>query len=684
MHKARENANGSFSIGKTWALDDLTTIKSYSSAVSATLEEEQQKQWAGGIGFVVALGKPYYWQANTAKEKQFFIASLVKIFTKYTGGRSPELIGFEPREREQLLGVSAAARPPPPSLTPGVQPGPGAAPRPYGQAQNRPPRREPSQEPVLRPQPSRDAIQRPPMPPAPSGASSFTSQTSRPPSRPRRDNSPSGSQESGYTQNQPSLKRIPGQGQEPYGRSDENLSLPPRSRGGPNGVPNGPGRFQDRSVTPNSQRTMTPESNISSNKDSQDGVPPVPAPLSLPPERRRPPIQNVPSSTRQRPQNLNDNITPAPLVSPGMRRDDMRLPPRDDMLPPARSSDRIQPTDRNRDIDKSLTSISPSPSKLDGSSKPDPPRSFPDDNGRTESIKSATSIPIAAPIESAIDASPPPPPPVPEEPIEEVRPGLGPMIKKKSKGDIASSFLKAAKTANSFKPRAGGAAERLRETQAKTSIEGPDGITGVVPAPSLVRGLSGDVPNASAPASNPSPAPSTPTPVVAIPVPLEKASPRKPADSIPEVKITVPPPRSPGRVEAVQPAQESVSNEKPKTREPRRPKPPSETMQKELASLGIDSGILNGRGSELVDLWDQFGFVGEGIKTKNIDHMQDEIERELNKAQAGGWMSRIDDEDERVAAVMKGLDKTIEECDELEGLLTLYNVELSVSHVNAL
>jgi hypothetical protein len=60
--------------------------------------------------------------------------------------------------------------------------------------------------------------------------------------------------------------------------------------------------------------------------------------------------------------------------------------------------------------------------------------------------------------------------------------------------------------------------------------------------------------------------------------------------------------------------------------------------------------------------------------------MQDEIGRELNKAQAGGWMSRIDDEDERVAAVMKGLDKTIEECDELDGLLTLYNVELSVSY----
>ena len=90
MHKARENANGTFSIGKTWMLDDLSAIQSYTGAVSQTPEEEQQKQWAGGIGFIVTLGKSYYWQANTQKEKQFFIASLVKIYTKYTGGKPDE------------------------------------------------------------------------------------------------------------------------------------------------------------------------------------------------------------------------------------------------------------------------------------------------------------------------------------------------------------------------------------------------------------------------------------------------------------------------------------------------------------------------------------------------------------------------------------------------------------------
>ncbi|TVY36997.1 Exocyst complex component [Lachnellula subtilissima] len=742
MHKARENGNGSFSIGKTWALDDLTGIKSFSSAVSATMTEEQQKQWAGGVGFVVSLGKPYYWQANTAKEKQFFIASLVKIFTKYTGGKSPELIGFEPSEREQLLGVSAAARPPPPSL----QPGGGAARPSYGQAQNRPPRREPSQEPILRKQPSRDAVQRPPPPllPPPSGTSSFTSQTSRPPSRPssrpRPETSPNGSIEGGVPaiprnqqnqQNQPVLKRIAGTngGQESFGRSEENLGLPPRSRGGLNGAPNGPGRFQDRSMTPNSLRSVTPESSISSNKDTLGDVPPVPAPLALPPERRRPPIPNITSSSRQRGPNLDDNMIPSPLVSPGMRRDDtrppvrdeMRLPSRDEMRPPtrdrmqppardemrpptrdkmpipardeirppvregmrppARSIERIPPPDRIQTPERTQPDRIQIPERNTNQIKTSPTRDHPDMTDRTASIKSSASIPSASPIESAIEPPPPAPPPVaipvPEEPpAEEARPGLGPMIKKKSKGDIANSFFKAAKTANalnSFKPRAGGAAERLREMQAKTSTEGPDGITGVVPAPSLVRSMSGDVPTVPTPL----PTPSTPqAPVVAVPV--EKLSPRKPADSIPEVKITVPQAHRPSSVEGpIQAVKENTSIDKSKIREPRRPKPPSETMQKELASLGIDPSILTGRGSELVDLWEQFGWVGEGIRTKNVDQMQDEIERELNKAQAGGWMSRIDDEDERVAAVMKGLDKTIEECDELDGLLTLYNVELS-------
>jgi hypothetical protein len=259
---------------------------------------------------------------------------------------------------------------------------------------------------------------------------------------------------------------------------------------------------------------------------------------------------------------------------------------------------------------------------------------------------------------------------MPSEPEEEVRPGLGPMIRKKSKGDIANTFLRAAKTANafnSFKPRAGGAAERLRETQSK-SPDGPDGITSVVPAPSLIRGLGGDGSN-------------TTTPTATISEKLaEKVPSKKSNNGIPEVKITVPGSDRPSSVEGpFKLSQENVLPEKPKAREVKRPKPASETMQKELASLGIDPIILGGSGNDLVSAWDEFGWVGEGVHTKNIDQMREEIERELNKVQAGGWLSRLEEEDERVEAIQKGLDNCIDECDELDGLLTLYLVELGVS-----
>ncbi|TVY37144.1 Exocyst complex component [Lachnellula subtilissima] len=118
VHKARENDNGTFSIGKTWQLDDLTAIKSFDTS---TAEGLQELQYAKDVGFTLVLGKPYYWEAKSVREKLFFIASLVKIYTKYKGGKVPELTGFDSREREQLLGVSAPAPPPAPGLDAKVQ-----------------------------------------------------------------------------------------------------------------------------------------------------------------------------------------------------------------------------------------------------------------------------------------------------------------------------------------------------------------------------------------------------------------------------------------------------------------------------------------------------------------------------------------------------------------------------------
>jgi hypothetical protein len=125
---------------------------------------------------------------------------------------------------------------------------------------------------------------------------------------------------------------------------------------------------------------------------------------------------------------------------------------------------------------------------------------------------------------------------------------------------------------------------------------------------------------------------------------------------------------------------ETSPPEKAKAREAKRARPPAETMSKELTAIGVDPSIIGNRGGELVSAWEEFGWVGEGIRTKNIDQMKEDVERELNKVQAGGWLSRLEEEDDRIEAIKTGLDKCIEECEELDGLFTLYLVELGVGH----
>ncbi|RDW88973.1 hypothetical protein BP6252_01005 [Coleophoma cylindrospora] len=650
MHKARENGNGTFSIGKTWMLDDLSAVESFSGSTPSNAEQEQRKQWAGGTGFIVTLGKPYYWQANTQKEKQFFVASLVKIFTKYTGGKTPTLLGFDTRERNQLLGTTG----PPPSS--GLPP---------NQASSEPvrPRRSPSREPpLLRNQQSREAMQRPPgqmLPTTP------YNQNSRPSTRSRRDDSPAASLESSSASFQPGqtgLRKLPesNPSQESFSRSEDNTSLPPRSRGGLNGLPSAPGRFQDRSGTPGSQRAVTPEGIMSNGRDMPGSIPPVP--LAPPPERRRPPMPNI-VDTNMGGFGSNENIVPAPLASP--RREDLR--------PPTRSNERMQPRSPGPDS----ASVTPEPTEM---ARPEPeqqPLTSPSE-GEMESRKKSPDTPTVETISPLTSPSVDAPP----EPEEEQRPGLGPMIKKKSKGDIAGSFLKAAKAASAiqgFKPRAGGAADRLKNMPPK-SPEGPDGITGVVPAPSLLRATSDDGALAPPSSATPNEVLTPPSPSVS-PTTLpqkkpskKKRSPKKGSDSIPEVKITVPKSERPSSIQG--PSEGENALEKVTSRDGKRPKQASDRMQKELASLGIDPNVLGGRGTELVALWDDFGWSGEGVHTKNIDEMQTEIERELNKVQAGGWLARLDEEDERVEAIKNGLDTCIAECEELEGLLTLYSVEL--------
>ncbi|EPE02408.1 exocyst complex component [Ophiostoma piceae UAMH 11346] len=715
VHKSKENANGTFSIGKTWDLNDLTAIESYTAAsVSPDF-----RAWAGNVGFLITLGKPYYWQAQTDKEKKFFIASLLKIYGKYSGGRVPTLTGFDPYEIDQIQGgaqrrappptaqasapaqASALAQPPPQQLPP-----PQTAPSTISAQSSFSQLSQPQSQSQPAPPPAREAV---PIPssasnksyggpggpgsaPGSMGSADFRNQRSA--MLANGTASPATSIDSSRSATQTAMRRLAAnnKSQESVaasvaasmtGRSDDGNSLPPRSRNGPinnSGQLNG-GLADSPAIT--------------------EGKPP--------PERKRPPMD--PS----RPQGTSDeNLVPAPLMSMARSRDGPVGPGQsgsatgmpsatgsNNVVPPPRSSNRSSPfNDTSRANDMVPSPLrSPSNGAYPAAPTVPPSQTLPRPPPQSRSISdfakivSAAAAATAASAVSAVTTTPitesptsiTPTSTTPGQPTEggargsespaspddpdDSRPGLGPMIKKKSKGDIANVFWKAATAASVFKPRPGGAGERLRLAANKYNDE-PDGITGVVPAP---------------------PRPVSPKPDLAAEAAASEERPKTPqrssVRSIPEVKVTVPNSSRPSSLQKPKPISKDPVDDKPP---PVPPKPKtgmaidtrksvmSGNDTKYLAALGVDSTIMDKHSVEFAKWLDYFGWVpGDAMRKINTEDLKIDLDRELNRAQAGGWLSRFQDEDDRVESIKKGIDTAIDECEELDNLLTLYSVELS-------
>ncbi|KAM0426649.1 hypothetical protein ACHAPT_007965 [Fusarium lateritium] len=685
LHKSKENANGSFSIGKTWNLDDLTRIESYTGHEA----NSNHRDWAGDTGFQVTLGKPYFWQAQTDKEKKFFIASLIKIYGKYTGGRTPELSGFEQREYDQVMG--ATRRPPGPQRPPPAQ-------QPE-QIPSQPINSSPAQRPVHPAQPIH-----PSLPGHPAAAAQDIPRFRTPPVRPppNLSNSPVGSFDSSVSRGGPPPPRWMAHGNKSQdsvanslaARSDDASSLPPRSRNGMAG-PGALGRFGEppdgrppATLTP-PQPSTTQSSPSPKSQPVMQPHQPVPSPLQLdrpPPERRRPPMDPT------RP--LDRDLVPPPLISPGKK---------EPMAPPPRSSDRILSRKdtsslksanssltgslQDREIPSSAGRMAELPRHEPTPTPPIPPALRP--GSSNSGPVAASAAPSPAPVFQTAPNSPPEPPvsppddlpasppskgpsPAPAEPGES-RPGLGPMIRvKKSRNEIAGALWKAASAASAataFKPRPGGAGERLRQAKTKGD-EGPDGITSVVPAPPRPPSREKET---------------TPEQPYEQPKPEEPKALEKPKSTerpksadrsslVPEVKITVPTSR-PTSSHGL--PQEVKKQKEPEKKEPRRSVAAGNDV-KYLQTLGVSPSILDERSEEFSQWLDYFGWIpGEQMRTRNVEEMKADLERELNKAQAGGWLARFREEDERVDAIKLGLDVAMTECEELDNLLTLYSVELS-------
>ncbi|KAK8214021.1 exocyst complex component Sec3-domain-containing protein [Phyllosticta capitalensis] len=792
MHKARENANGTFSIGKTWNMEDLTAIESFANATPKTPEEAQRKEWAGPTGFIVTLAKPYYWQANSPKEKDFFINSLVKIYGKYTSGKVPRMLGFSQRELDLMArpptkpsAPSSQSVPPapvtkPPS-SPSSRPPPARSAESPGRVVAAPPRdrsrdsprrrpvgagrdssearrRDPSQdsaEPGLppplqprsrpgtsdersssqpRPPPSRGGETAPGVPPswearqlrsqqsgervamrAPSGdqmrprpsqeqfrpspgpppslssSARLTPQSSRsefsqmpsspdpPPTRPqisipvqspaRRGFAPKSPLDSAYPKTStpsdpppksPAAKKSFENGLGGYGSSPAESAVPSPAKLGLNG--------NRRDPTPQGLRPGTSQSNLS-RKDEPVDEPPKAAP----PERKRPPI--------------------LPSVSTGSTADAPPKSPRFANVPPPPKSPRAPPS----------PIVKPSPVLAPTAM---PGGFMPSDVEKTPELKAKKSIPempppkvepeepkveeTSPPIQQ--EATPEPTPPAEQsaespQPLsrrsddsEETKPAAGNMLMKKKlassgsdgKPKMADVLRRAANAYGAFKPRAGGAAEKFKAALADApSEQKPDGITGVFNAPSLNRTGTDDSIRAETPKSG------EPDSKIDVKSPDAELSSPSPAQ-IPELQISAPNAAAKAYQESDSRRASSPDSKRGKSPEDlRRARRRSNQQAKYLTSLGVDVGVLDTRGLEVESILSDFGWGSTGLQPKKLEAFEAELKREIARVEAGAWLSNQDTDYDKVEVVATMMDRVIAECDELEGLLTLYNVELS-------
>ena len=712
LHKARENNNGSFSIGKTWNMEDLSCIQSYKNLIVTNAEERQQKQWAGDVGFTVTIGKPYYWQATTSKEKEFFIPSLVKIFRKYTQGQIPELKGFSPQEIDQLLGSSEqqshnnASRPlqhpsrhgtpvsgsshsrapptpperlnnrpspgkPPPinhrrspsdyDFAPRVnQPNPHPLPLPSQPSepyrQSRPQhadQRVPSHQSNIEPDRARSKERRRPEPvksPTPHlptldaltgnasseqlGLASTASNGSLP-------------TENSSAQRRLSPRTYVDQGKQhsdvrrdenPFDRSDFEKGVNNRFH------PNGASDEGRRDLSPGGLRPGTGKSDNSSLTSRSDD--------RQARSDRRPAYQLTHKSSGSQ-RSFGDkghNVTSPPLESSTYQR--------------SRSRPR-------QALEDDAFTFPPRPkTPLDTAASPLASR--PGNVSMSHSRGTKEELPMKVPDSDNVVSPSAEPEPQPEE-EEFQKPGLGPMIKKKQRQDTANAFRKATTALNAFRPRAGGAGSKAILKEDKASTEA-NGVTGVFPAPRLLRMLSDDS-NVSSDDITPS-KPSFDSLGPKIPQ-LSLSRPESREEIVQTTAPTDPPAAKPERSEPPElEALPKISEHENQSQKRR-----SYQQSKNLTALGVDPLLLEGRCLDFESVLGEFGWTKTQRQPTKLDTMEADMQRALGRVEAGSWLGHMQHKDGRVNAVESMLDRAIAECEDLEGLLTLYSVELSVSLV---
>lgn len=713
MHKARQNDSGTFSIGKTWVLQDLMAIEAYNNPNPTSAEEQLNKERAGGLGFLVTIQKPYYWQATTTKEKDFFIFSLIKIFKMHTGGKIPQLHGFDPQELEQRIGpapASGARTTKPPSQPNGENrrgPSQGSSyiqgnrladtQQPERFLQNgRETRSRPSEEyfskeqtphisphlaPSLQSRPSRETTDQSshstdsiPQIPGSFPSSEFV-RNLRPnnsQSELRTRGSQSSIRQEGDSddsgnfkrQQEPDLRKLAG------ARSTESFRNRVGQQSGRNFMsegPNGERAQPDRpkppalSLGPSSQlpperfethNIPTPLKTGASDKWSFSDVQKAEGTSSRAGSRLSSSQHTLNSEVSQE----RSKLTPLHSLRTDLSRKSSGLSNRSNHREEPSNVESTESSDVIGTIDSSANAAL---SKEDQTKDPQNTSDILPKLSATEDIKNKSGdFPFAAPKDLPTEN-------VIEQEIH--RPGLGPMIKKKSNKELANTMVKAAIAYNAFKPRAGGAAEKLLNSE-KRAVNENDGISGVFPAPQMVKAPSWE---------------GTETPIqekVSEPQALMQTQPNE----LPPLQTTIASNEPSKIITATSPAHEISPERQPLAApsiqyEERRRKRRSDYSSKYAKSLGINHSLLEGRTLEFDTILNQLGWNEETARRSTFEELQSGLRKEIMRLEAGTWLGVLENGDERVAAVGHLMDKVIAECDELECLLTLYNAELGVS-----
>ena len=750
-YKARENEDRGFQIGKTWDMADVAEIETFSFDVPRSQEDRRRAGTAGLTGFIVHIGKPYFWKGQTQQETDFFLMSLIRIYRKYTDGRLPKLVGFIQERLQAILGLDASTRGPPPATH--TQPVRDARLSPPPQLDTRPsaPRR-PSEAPPSAsgrsPSAASSARQRPPSPNhhLNNNATSFDRNRAVPPSQVRHEQSPHPPPQGRNVA--PQMRQRPSQDASVHPSKSREQLQPNRFHSPPNGTPpnltpkssrsnfTSPVPFaDDRSgtrsppVRPSDPGRTRPDHSTS----SDFGSPPMPAPLSpnersplsastttrwkppstatrspqeqqgiadvlsspkqrvrepaqtLPngdvhalPERRRPPLEETStSSSSVRAMTEADQI-PKPLGTKSKRKEDQRpQQPQQPELP------RETPSQVDLRIPGAFASPSPSPapSTKEGTtqlpSQEAPPSAEPNNVALGSQARSQS--PNAKRTETPIKELQSPDSQGDKSPGQQYRPGLGPMTVKKGSSDNVNKWRKAANAATAFKPRAGGAGARLL-AEKKQDPSGPDGVTSVVPAPSAARNLSGDKIPPIQPEMNAQDQPRVSAAKEEPPALTVSSSTPQDSPIVQEPRASAAAPRRPSPArEPSSDARSQSSVSRPTLPVEVQPKKQgSEQIHKYLSALNVDPNTLDNRGADYEAVLSDFGWSQNVLQLRTVDHLESALHKEVGRLEAGSWLGHSEHKDQRVEDFERMLDKAISECDEMEGLLTLYSVELSV------